>query len=195
MVDDLYSRVVGWLKVLLPMGALMLLSTLFLFARGSSGSGEIPYAEIADIAREARISDPRLAGVTVNGDAIEVTARRIAPEPDLPDSFRVYDLQARITAAGGESVGLSAAEGALNGRERTVTLTGLARVETSSGYMVETRGLTADLEAGIVQTAGALEIRAPSGRLTAAALRVESGPEGQRLVFSGGVRLLYDPAD
>jgi lipopolysaccharide export system protein LptC len=192
MADNLYSATVGWLKIILPMGALALLSTLFLFARSPDPPGTIPYADVADIANDARISDPRFAGVTPDGTVVEVTAAQVAPDLDQPDRFRIIGLAIRLTDAAGATVALTAAEGGFDGRTRQATLTGLVRLESSSGYSLETRGLTADLADGIITTDGALEIRAPQGQLTAGTLRVDSDG-GQRLVFSGGVRLLYDP--
>ena len=86
VADNTYSRVVGWLKILLPLGALALLSTLFLFARGIAPVGEIPYAELEEIAREARISDPRLCRCRPGrlGDRDHLSSR-ITREPDQPE--------------------------------------------------------------------------------------------------------------
>ena len=40
------TRTVRWLRVLLPLLALAMLSTLFLFSRGSDGESQIPYADV-----------------------------------------------------------------------------------------------------------------------------------------------------
>jgi lipopolysaccharide export system protein LptC len=195
--DNLYSRFVRAMKIVLPLTALGLLSTMFLFAGSDGPTGDIPYAEIAEIAQDARISDPRFAGVAADGSVIEVTADRITPEPETPDAFRVFDIRASVTDTAGATVNVSAGEGSLNGRTRLVTMTGLARLDTSTGYQMETTGLTADLAAGTLITDGALEVRAPFGALTAGRLAVSAAVDGggQRLVFTDGVRLLYDPQE
>jgi lipopolysaccharide export system protein LptC len=192
VVDNTYSWVIGWLKIILPVGALALLSTLFLFARTPEEPGTIPYAEISAIADQAGISDPRFAAVTADGSIVDITARSVATDPDAPDRFRITDLAIMLTDPAGATVRMTAAEGSFDGRARVAGLTGLVRLDTSTGYSLETRGVLADLAAGVVTTDGALEIRAPQGQLTAGALRVDSDG-GQRLVFTGGVRLLYDP--
>ena len=52
--DNVHSRVVGWLKILLPLAALALLSTLFLFSRGSDPTANLPFSEteLNEIARQ-----------------------------------------------------------------------------------------------------------------------------------------------
>ena len=70
----------------------------------------------------------------------------------------------------------------MDGRAQVVVLTGLgSRLETSTGYAMETRGLTADLAAGTLQTDGALEVRAPYGSLTAG--RAAGGIRAGRATF------------
>lgn len=191
MRGDRYSRLVGWLKILLPLAALALLSTMFLFARRPGPTGDIPYAEIEDIASDPRVSAPAFAGVTPDGAAISLTAATIRPDTANPDSFGITALRIALTAADGETVTITAAEGAFDGAARQAVLAGPVRVEASSGYAVEAGGLTADLGAGTVATTGGLVVAAPFGELTAGGLALEQG--GERMVFNGGVRLLYQP--
>lgn len=191
MTGDRYSRFVGWLKILLPIGALALLSTMFLFARAPGPQGEIPYADIEALARDPRLTAPAFAGMTEDGAAVSLTAATIRPDADRADAFGISDFRISMLAPDGQTVDVTAAEGLFDGRARTVLLTGLARVETSSGYLMETTGLRADLRAGAVETLGALEVRTPFGTLTAGKLTVSDG--GARMVFNAGVRLLYRP--
>lgn len=194
MQIDRYSRLVGWLKVLLPLVALVLLSTLFLFARRTGPEGDIPYAEIEDIARDPRISAPAFAGVLPDGSAVTVAADTIRPDPEAPDVLTIDGLTAGITATDGARIDITAASGRFDGRARMITLDGLARITTSDGYAMETTGLTADLRAGTVETAGALAVRTPFGALDAGRLRIASDAAGHQVMdFNGGVRLLYLP--
>jgi len=74
--DNTYSRVVAWAKVLLPLLALALLSTLFLVARTVDPAQKLPFADIDvdAIAREQRIGAPKFNGVTKEGTAISLSA-------------------------------------------------------------------------------------------------------------------------
>ena len=193
--DNLYSRIVTGLKILLPLGAIMLLSTMFLFARKPSEDPTLPYAEIEDIAREPRITDPYFAGISDDGSIIAIAADEVRPDPDQTDAFEIFRIRAEIDATDGSRVVVAAGQGRIDPRAQSAVLDGLVRISSSSGYVMETTGLAADLRAGTIVSNGPLEAQAPFGSLTAG--RVIIGPEsdgnGQQIVFEGGVRLIYEP--
>ncbi|MDO9527303.1 MAG: hypothetical protein Q7J57_17480, partial [Gemmobacter sp.] len=62
--DNTYSRVVGALKVVLPLAALVLLSVLFLLARGREDGSELRYS---DVDLEALLKEPRMTAPTYTG--------------------------------------------------------------------------------------------------------------------------------
>ncbi|KPP89128.1 MAG: lipopolysaccharide export system permease component LptC [Rhodobacteraceae bacterium HLUCCA08] len=190
--DNAYSRVIGILKVVLPLTALALLATLFLFARAPVGEGDIPFAEIEDIARESRLTQARISGVTDDGAVFTLSARGARP---ANGAVTVDGIEARIDATDGTGIEITAGMGTLDTDSQVARLTGLARLETSSGYQMETAGLIADLATGTVTSDGALEIQAPYGTLTAGRVTVETNADGAgaRMVFNDGVRLIYQP--
>jgi lipopolysaccharide export system protein LptC len=81
---DLHSRIVGWAKVILPLAALGILSTLFLFARTIDPEDAIPYAEVdvEDRIREPRLTAPTYSGVTSDGSAVTFQAVEARPAGD-----------------------------------------------------------------------------------------------------------------
>jgi hypothetical protein len=66
--DDGYSALVAWLKTLLPIAALGLLSTIFLFSGKVDVTQSLPYAEhnVAEIIREQRITQPYFTHIAIN---------------------------------------------------------------------------------------------------------------------------------
>lgn len=193
--DNLYSAFVGWMKVLLPLAALALLSTIFLLARGTNNVQTIPYAELAAIAREQGMTNPNLSGVTDDGSAVSITAAALRPSTERADAFSIIAPVLVLDAIDGSRVEISAGEGAIDGRQKRMTLTGLVRLGTSSGYMMETTGIEADLASGLLTSLGPLEVQAPFGTLTAGKVVVMTSADGlgQQMVFNAGVHLLYDP--
>jgi lipopolysaccharide export system protein LptC len=193
--DNLYSRLVTWLKIMLPLAALALLSTLFLFARGSQTDVDIPYATIEEIAREPRISGPRFAGIAADGSVVAMSADSIRPLEDRPDSFAVADIRLEIDTPEGTRIDMRAGNGELDGRARVARLTALVSLAASGGYQMETTGMEADLDTGALRSLGPLEVRTPFGSLTAGNLTVAAPQAGgaRVMVFNDGVRLLYEP--
>lgn len=185
-----YTRFVNLAKILLPLVALMLLSTLFLLSRAPDGQPDIPYAELEAIARRQGISNPDVALVTADGIRVVAGARSV----NLDDSAaRANDLRLTLTTPAGAVTRITSEVGEVSGDLRTARLEGLARIDTSGGFSMETVGLSVDLDQARVTSDGALALRAPFGEVTAGRLRIEPSGDGQRLLFHNGVRLLYTP--
>lgn len=193
--DNLYSALVGWAKILLPLSALALLSTLFLFSRGQHEPTEIAFSEVEAIAREQRLSSPRFSGVTDDGAVVAITAKEARPDQTRPDTVAIDDLRMRMDNPDGSYVEVTGTEGEVDGRDQIARFLGLARLVTSTGYEMETNGLIAELDTGVVTSDGLLEIRAPFGELTAGKVtfQVSRDATGQQMLFTNGVRLVYRP--
>jgi len=188
--DEGYSQFIGLLKISLPIAALALMSTVFLFARAPSPESEIPYAELEEIARESRLAGARLSGISSDGSVIEVSARYATPQGSILD---VEALTATIESTDGTLTEITAGAGEINNANRTARLNGLTHIATSNGFDMETLGVSADLTSGRIISDGALEVQTPFGSLTAGQLIVET-PEassGQVMLFQNGVRLIY----
>ena len=190
--ENFYSQFVGFLKVTLPLAALILMSTVFLFARAPSPETTVPFAEIQEIAREPGLSGAQFSGVADDGSVISLTARNTRPVGDI---ITADTLLAGIDTVDGTRIDISAGTGEINNSAQTARLTGLARMVTSNGYEMETAGFTANFSTGRIVSEGALEVQAPFGALTAGNLVIET-PEGtdeQVMLFQNGVRLVYTP--
>ncbi len=193
--DNLHSRLVGWTKIILPLIALGLLSVLFLFSRSSTEPGTIPFAKINEIAKGQRITAPEFSGVAADGSIIEVAARSALPQQGNLDQLIINDPSLTLDAADGTSLSIVAGEGLIDNVSKQAHLTGLARLETSSGYLMETSGLIADLNSGTVSSIGPLEVYAPFGQIEAGQIDIQAAndEQGQQMNFTKGVRMLYIP--
>ena len=195
VADNLHSQLVGWAKIILPMSALALLSTLFLLARDANTTDDTALAQAEEIAREQKVTAPEFAGVTDTGDTIIISAKSAHPDTARPDTIQIDDIRMRLNTTDGSFVEVTAVEGEIDGRAHIASFLGLARLQTSNGYEMETNGLVAELQTGRVTSNGLLEIRAPFGELTAGMVtfQVATADAGQQMLFTNGVRLLYRP--
>lgn len=189
------TRIVRWLRVLLPLLALALLSTMFLFSRMSDSESRIPYTEVdaEAAARDGRLVAPEYS--TVAGDGARIGLRAA---------------QGRVADAGGDAQGLeldwqrpdgvSARATAPEGGSDAdgVRLNGGVVIETSTGWRMQTDSLTAASDRGMIAARNPVEAEAPFGQLSAGSMQLGSGetgkPDGSAVLnFSGGVRLIYRP--
>lgn len=193
--DNIHSRLVAWLKVILPLAALALLSTLFLVSRGIAPEDALPYSEVdvEELAREPRLTAPRYAGVTQDGAALSVTAE--VARPDMGGGASATALTARLETPDGVTTDIAASDGQLDTAAGLLTLTGDVRIAASSGYAITTGELTAALDRTLLTAPGTVAATAPMGRIDAGAMQLTSQGDDYVLVFNGGVKLVYEPKD
>ncbi|PWE33592.1 hypothetical protein DDZ14_05230 [Maritimibacter sp. 55A14] len=196
--DNAYSRFIAWVKVALPILALALLSTLFLFSRPDRDGLEIPYSdvEIAEKSRGEQVGAPDYAGVTTDGSAIRVTADALSPDPANPSMLQAERLTAQLTTPGGAVVDVTAREGTLDLDTRLVRLSGEVDLVSSAGYDAQTDVIFAYLDETRLESAGKVRASGPPGRITAGQMQLTRRPgEPARyvLVFKNGVNLIYEP--
>ncbi|WP_347265705.1 hypothetical protein [Paracoccus sp. (in: a-proteobacteria)] len=189
------SRIVAWLRVLMPLAALALLSVLFLFGQKPAPEANIPYARVdpRDLAERQAVTHPTYAGVTGDGAELSITAAEgqpgVAGQPG-----RLEDVDLRLRAADGHVTLLSAGAALLQGTD--LRLTDGVRMTTSDGWVLTGREFLGSTRAGTLRSDQQVTVQAPFGELTAGRmdLRPEGDGKGDHLLdLSGGVRLIYRP--
>ncbi|WP_415405198.1 hypothetical protein [Tateyamaria sp. SN3-11] len=192
---DRYSRLVAWLKVLLPLTALGLLSTLFLLSRNIDPMAAIPFAEteIAKRLQGQQITGPFFSGTTDAGDRVSIAAGTMATRSD--SNNEAEDLSAQIDLASGTRVVLFSDRGQFDMVSNTSALEGNVVITTSSGYKLTTDALAAEFDTLVVESPGPVAGTGLFGRLNAGQMRLqrEEGDENAQLIFTNGVKLIYDP--
>lgn len=201
------TRVVRWLRVLLPLAALAMLSTLFLFSREPEAVSRIPYADVdaETMARDPRLVAPDYAGVTEDGVRLTLRASS-ASVPGAGASGDAQDLRLDWQRPDGLTAELTAPEGGL--ADGQVRLSGGVRMQTSSGWEIVSPRIEAATDRSRIEAAEGVEAAAPFGALSAGRMRLapaeDAGAGGAGtggaesggpavLDFSGGVRLIYQP--
>lgn len=193
---DFYSRLVAWMKIILPLVALGLLSTLFLISRGVDLSN-YPAVEIdlEQRAQEQGATRPSFAGVTRGGDEITVLAERA--RPDLSDPKRVIaeDVSAEMRLLRGAIIRVSARQADLHQGRFTADLDGNVIIRTSDGYVIETDRLNTHFDVLHAETPGEIRGLGPPGRITAGKMILTSDAEtgDAEILFTKGVKLVYTP--
>lgn len=200
--DNTYSRLVAWLKILLPLLSLAILSTLFLVARSPDPGQTIPFseAELAEISQDQRVGSPRFAAVLANGTAISVAAAEARPEPGREERIVGSDILVGLDL-GGDSGGhaeFRAERMILDTVAEIATLTGGVESRWPNGYEMRTDSLAVALDSGIVSATGGVSAEARATTLAANSFELTGdGSEAApyQLVFTGDVKLLYEAED
>ncbi|WP_300549517.1 LPS export ABC transporter periplasmic protein LptC [Roseovarius sp.] len=195
--DNTYSRVVAWMKIILPLAALGLLSTVFMISRTVDPTQSIPISQI-DIEQRAQdmgATRPSFAGVTKQGDEIRFAADSARPERGAPEILLAEGVHARMALAAGTVVDITSSRANMNQNDLTATLDGEVQITTSSGYLVDTDRLTTRLDAIYAESPGQVTAVGSIGHIDAGRmlLRNNSASNEPELLFTGGVKLIYRP--
>jgi len=198
MRDDRMLRIIGFLKVVLPLAALVLLSLVFLLARSVDPSRALPLArvDVEELARDPRVSAATYAGETADGAALTVTARVMRTDPDGMMRLDAEGIQAEIVTPTGASTTFSAETGWLDRGEGNVGLSGGVAIEAAPGYSLRAAEVVAALDRTRAEATGGVVGGAPAGSLSSRTLSVVADSAADNryvLVFNGDVRLLYLP--
>lgn len=182
------------LKVTLPLVALAILASLFLFSRTIDPEDALPYAdvEIADRLAQPRMTGAGFSTVTTDGATLTLSADEAAP---TAGGARVSGLVGELSAADGLRTEISATSGVLDRAAGVFVLDQGVRIATSTGYEMTTERLTLSTERSFLESGGPVLATAPMGQLEAGGMRLDLTADSKThlLVFNKGVRLIYQP--
>jgi lipopolysaccharide export system protein LptC len=191
-----YSRLVRRMKVLLPVGAMLLIGMIFMFGRDRAAVFDPEQAaEMAALGTGLRLDNPRFAGLTEDGDPFVVTADWALPDGAMPDRVDLERPTGELHMADERVVTVRAATGEFFRGDERLNLQGAVVVETSDGYRLETPRVEVDMGAKVAVAPERLHATGPRGGIEADRARVVRG-EGSgdtAMLFEGNVRVIWRP--
>ncbi len=195
--DNFYSNFVAWMKIILPLAALALLSTLFLISRTIDPTSTIPIAQI-DLKQRAQdlgVTNPTFAGVSDNGTEIMLKARLARPDPKDKEHLLADDVSLQLRLVSGTIIDITSDNADLHQAGQTANLDGNVHVTTNSGYQIDTEAVVSRLDRLYAETPGAISGNGPEGEFWAGRmlLTADKATGHTQLLFTEGVRLLYTP--
>ena len=200
--DARRRAIVGIMKLVLPLAGLALLSSVFLLSERVDPERALPFAsvDVEALAREPRIETPRFAAMTADGAAISVTAGSVRSDGGAGRIFTASSLRVTIETPDGALNRVQAESGVIDRIRGEVDLTGNVRLDSAAGYAIASDRLTGRLDRTLLTSPGPVSARAPGTTISADGMELRhAGPgttgraENYALVFTGSVRLLYEP--
>jgi lipopolysaccharide export system protein LptC len=194
---DRHTRMVGWLKVALPLLAVAVLATLFLLSDQIDPEDALPYAEVdvVDRAREPRMTAPNYAGTTSDGASLTLTADEARPAAaDTPAKAQELVLELKTPDGGRTELRAAAAE--IDRGTQQMVFSGGVTVTTDTGYRMDTDEVLVRMDRSRLESRSAVTATGPVGDLEAGGMVLTQDsrtPGAYVLVFNQGVRLVYRP--
>lgn len=197
VASDSYSRMVSWLKVLFPLAALALLSTLFLLSRSVDPDTQIPFAdkEIKERLRDQQVTGPFFTGTTADGDQISFAAEKLTTPEGQTGAHEALNIRVDMDLAGGGEITLTADQASFELTKDRAELTGAVRITTSTGYRLQSDRFVSEMTALNLISPGPVEGAGPVGQLSAGGMTLTAPKSGTsaQLIFNNGVKLVYTP--
>ena len=193
---DRYSRMIAFLKVLLPLMALALLSTLFLLSQNTEPMASIPFAEaeVNERMRDQQITGPFFSGSTEQGDQISFSAGKIGVA-DGNGRVTANDISAQIDLSSGARLVFFADLGEVDIANDTSILSGNVLITTSTGYKINSERLVSAMTSLNMESPNKIIAEGPLGTFSAGSMRLTFSEKTKftQMIFTNAVKLIYDP--
>lgn len=197
MHGDSYTKLVSLLKVLFPLAALALLSTLFLLSRKIDPGQAIPFAdkEIQNRLRDQQITGPFFSGATADGDQLSFYADVLTTPDGEIGSNEAQNVRATFNVIGGSTVRLQSDTARFALADDRAELEGGVVINTSTGYELMSDRMISELSSLNVESPGPVSGTSPAGTVEAGSMTISrSGDDGgAQLLFTNRVKLIYKP--
>ncbi len=196
------TQVVRIARLVLPLGAVLLLSTIFLLPQTIDPQRAVELAEIdvAEITREPRVGAARFAGVTQDETAVTIRAHTVRSSGDMvqtgPIVLTLDAPEGTLRFPSGRMARFHGAVGRIDQPADMLELQGGVRLETSDGYVLRMPELQSALGQTHIKGQGGVSGTAPAGKISSDSVeltRIEGHDDGYLLAFRGNVRLIYLP--
>jgi len=189
-----YSRVVAWLKILLPLLALAVLATVFLVTSDDNFEAGFSFsqADLDTLEAGSFLHKPQIDGVTEKGEPFHLIAEKIAPQADNPNLVVVSTLSGTFIFEDGTRIQLDAESALLDIKAQTVYLEQGGQIQTSDGNDANVESLLANLSTGEMTGSGIIA-DGPLGRISATRFRIDTDESENRVLwFENDVKMIYD---
>lgn len=193
--QDSYSTFVSWAKVGLYVGALMLLSTLFLFSSRVDVTDSVIYSDldVDDIIRNQRLSQPEISTTLDDGTGIRVTAASARPDAERSDLVVLTQIDALVSDPGGQRLTIMAGTGSVDQQQQRIEFAESVTLSAGDDVIATSDAMRFDIQAAQVTSGGAVAVTGPFGRFDAGQMTAQRSADNFVLTFTDGVRLVYTP--
>ncbi|MEP0707619.1 MAG: LPS export ABC transporter periplasmic protein LptC [Parvibaculum sp.] len=193
-LEGRYSRFVSLMKIVLPLGALVLFGVILVYSGvfRSKDKLDIAFREIDTSPSDLRMVSPRVTGVTEDGTPYVITADNATQDPARPNFVTFDNIQADMKFNAEEDwMSLTASGGTYNSEMQTLELVEKIDIFTTWGYEIHGEAATIDFDEGVLRSDSEIKGHGPLGTLRADRMKAEHA--SQVLRFDGNVKMLILP--
>ena len=197
-----YSRAVKWAKFIMPVIAIMLLASVFIFGKEDAlRSGTISIdADTINLTADQKITNPQFSGLTNLGDSFILKAIEAMPDSPTPEKIDLINPSLEFDALQGVGFRISSKNGSVNFIKQSAQLDGNVYIDMTNGYKAISEKIQLNLKLGNLIAPGSVEASGPYGKIIAGSMELfkdfdnKTSQVNGNLNFSNGVTLIYLPS-
>ena len=197
-----YSRAVKWAKFIMPVIAIMLLASVFIFGKEDAlRSGTISIdADTINLTTDQKITNPQFSGLTNLGDSFILKAIEAMPDSPTPEKIDLIGPILAFDALQGVGFKISSKNGSVNFIKQSAELNGNVYIDMTNGYKAISEKIQLNLKLGNLIAPGSVEASGPYGKIIAGSMELfkdfdnKTSQVNGNLNFSDGVTLIYLPS-
>ncbi len=188
-----YTRFVGIMKIVLPVAAMFIVSTVIVYSTLPSGNDRLALniEEIKEVGEDLQMTEPKLTFTDKKERDYLVVANTAVQDPGNQDVWDLKDIDADLTPKGGGWIKLTSTSGILNSQQEVLDLMGVVDVTSHDGYEFHAVTAKVDFGEGSVVSEDPVKGSGPGGAISADSFRIFDG--GNKIRFSGDVQLRVLP--
>jgi len=197
-----YSRAIKWAKLIMPVIAVLLLASVFIFGKEDAlRSGTISIdADTINLTTDQKITNPQFSGLTNLGDSFILKAIEAMPDSPSPEKIDLIDPSLEFDALQGVGFKISSKNGSVNFIKQSAELNGNVYIDMTNGYKAISEKIQLNLKLGNLIAPNSVEASGPYGKIIAGSMELfkdfdnKTSQVSGNLNFSDGVTLIYLPS-
>ena len=197
-----YSRAIKWAKLIMPVIAVLLLASVFIFGKEDAlRSGTISIdADTINLTTDQKITNPQFSGLTNLGDSFILKAIEAMPDSPSPEKIDLIAPSLEFDALQGVGFKISSKNGSVNFIKQSAELNGNVYIDMTNGYKAISEKIQLNLKLGNLIAPNSVEASGPYGKIIAGSMELfkdfdnKTSQVSGNLNFSDGVTLIYLPS-
>ncbi|WP_170327807.1 LPS export ABC transporter periplasmic protein LptC [Ruegeria arenilitoris] len=193
---DGHSRMVQFFKVVLPLVAILMLSTVFLLSRSIETNVSVPFTQqdIDERLADQVVTQPNYRGTTRKGEEVQIEAIRATQgrEGSIPTAA---EFRGSMSLSSGGVITLDSNSGMIRPDKNTATFVGDVVITSTDGTEITTDLLNTSLDEIRGDAPGQVNGTGIIGNFTAGSMSfgTEKTDGPVHILFTDGVKLIYEP--